>query len=247
MKVLVLADIHGNWPALRAIPEEADLVVCLGDLVSYGPFPKECLAWIRERARYIVRGNHDTALAFGIEPGAAGHKAALARVTLEKHRGLLTSADVAWLGGLPVEETFRVDGYRFHAVHASPKDPLLSYQLTPELPDEDLRKELEDVRADLVLAGHTHLPMSRGAWSKVLLNPGSVGQPLDGDPRASYAVVQDGVAEIRRAAYDVEATIAGIRRMGLDVDAGEALAEILRSGAPREQGSSPDSNRVSPS
>jgi predicted phosphodiesterase len=95
-----------------------------------------------------------------------------------------------------------------------------------------LKKEVAEVRADIVLLGHTHLPMSRGAWTKVVVNPGSVGQPLDGDPRASYAVIEDGMAEIRRAEYDIEATAEGIRKMGLANGAAEALIAILKTGTP---------------
>jgi putative phosphoesterase len=228
--LLVISDIHGNWPALQAIREEADAVVCLGDIVSYGPFPRECVAWVREHAAYVIRGNHDTALSQGVDPGAAPHKRALALATLTQHRLQLSADELAWLRDLPTEAAFRLDDYRFHAVHAAPTDHLFSYRITPDLADEELKKEVADVRADVVLLGHTHLPMSRGAWTKVVLNPGSVGQPLDGDPRASYAVVRDGMAEIRRVSYDIEATIAGIREMGLADDATEALVTILRTG-----------------
>ena len=232
MKLLVVSDIHANWPALRAIREPADAVVCLGDIVSYGPSPRECLTWVRERAAHVVRGNHDTALAYEAESGAAAFKRKLAVATLEVHRRLLDEEEVAWLRALPTELSFRCDDYRFHAVHASPADHLFSYRLTPDLDAEELKKEVAEVRADIVLLGHTHLPMSRGAWSKVVLNPGSVGQPLDGDPRASYAVVEDGVAEIRRVEYEVEETAAGIRGMGLTGEAADALIGILRTGKP---------------
>jgi putative phosphoesterase len=232
MKLLVVSDIHGNWPALRAIREEADAVVCLGDIVSYGPFPRECVAWVRERATHVVRGNHDTALASRVDPRAAGFKRELAEATLAHHRRILSRDQAAWLRELPTEVCFHFDDYNFCALHASPKDHLFSYRLTPDLSDEELRKELEEVRADIVLLGHTHLPMSRGAWTKVVLNPGSVGQPLDGNPRASYAVIKDGVAEIRRVAYDIEVTVAGIREMGLGDDVTRALITILLTGRP---------------
>lgn len=206
--------------------------MCLGDIVSYGPYPRECVAWVREHAVHVVRGNHDTALASRIDPKAAGFKREMARVTLAHHRRSLSREDIAWLHGLPTDVHFRVDEYTLNAVHASPTDQLFSYRLTPDLPDEELKKETEGVRADLLLVGHTHLPMIRGAWTKVVVNPGSVGQPLDGDPRASYAVIQDGVAEIRRVAYDVEATVAGIRNMRLAAEPAEALIAMLRTGKP---------------
>jgi predicted phosphodiesterase len=232
MKLLVISDIHGNWPALQAIREEADAIVCLGDIVSYGPFPQKCVAWVRERAAHVVRGNHDTALAYRVDPRAAGFKRELAHATLAHHRQVLPREDVVWLRRLPREIGFRFDDYNFHAVHASPGDALYSYRLTPDLADDELKKEVEQMRADILVVGHTHLPMSRGAWTKVVLNPGSVGQPLDGNPRASYAVIQDGVAEIRRVAYDIEATVAGIRGMGLAADVTRALITILLTGRP---------------
>jgi putative phosphoesterase len=230
MKLLVVSDIHANWPALQAIREEADAIVCLGDIVSYGPFPRECVAWVREHVTHVVRGNHDTALAYRVDPRAAGFKRELASATLAHHRRLLSPDEVGWLRRLPREIRFRLDEYSFRAVHAAPSDHLYSYRITPDLPDEDLKKEMARIRADIVLLGHTHLPMSRGAWTKVVLNPGSVGQPLDGDPRASYAVIKDGVAEIRRVAYDIEATVAGVRKMGLADDVTGGLITILLTG-----------------
>ena len=232
MKLLVVSDIHANWPALQAIREDADAVVCLGDIVSYGPFPRECVAWVRERAAHVVRGNHDTALSHDVETGAAAFKRALALATLEHHRRLLSRDEIGWLRDLPTELRFRIDDYRLHAFHATPTDHLFSYRITPDLDDEELKKEVAEVRADLVLLGHTHLPMSRGAWTKVVVNPGSVGQPLDGDSRASYAVIEDGMAEIRRVEYDIEATVAGIREMGLAEEATDALIGILTAGKP---------------
>jgi len=188
---------------------------------------------VRERAVHTIRGNHDTALSHGSETGAAAFKKALALATLEQHRRLLSAGELAWLRDLPTETSFRLDDYRFSAFHATPTDHLFSYRITPDLDDEELKKEVADVRADIVLLGHTHLPMSRGAWTKVVVNPGSVGQPLDGDPRASYAVIEDGMAEIRRVEYDIEATAAGIREMGLPEDVGQALISILRARKPR--------------
>jgi len=232
MRLLVLSDIHGNWPALQAIEEDTDAVVCLGDMVSYGPFPHECIAWVQERAAHVLRGNHDTALAFHADPNAAGFKRELARATLAVHRRTLSGYAMDWLRSLPTQVRFRFDDHSFHLFHASPSNHLYSYRLTPQLPEEELKKEVQGVQADLLCVGHTHLPMVRRAWRTVILNPGSVGQPLDADPRASYAVVQDGVAEIRRVPYDIETTIAGIRKMELSIEVAEALIGILRTGQP---------------
>ena len=232
MRLLLISDIHANWQALQAIREEADAVVCLGDIVSYGPSPQECVAWVRDHATYAVRGNHDTALAYQVDPRAAGFKRELAEATLAHHRRILSRDNTAWLRGLPTEVRFRFDSRSFHAMHASPLDHLFSYRLTPDLANEELKKEIEGVLADILLLGHTHLAMGRTAWTRMVFNPGSVGQPLDGDPRASYVVIENGAAEIRRVAYDVEATITGLRKIGLGEVETEALASILRTGKP---------------
>lgn len=119
MKLLVLSDIHGNWPALQAVQEEADAIVCLGDIVAYGPFPRECVAWVRERAAHVVRGNHDTALAYRVDPRAAGFKRELAH-----HWRDLPRDDVTWLRGLPTEVHFRFDGAAF--APCTPHPPIIS-------------------------------------------------------------------------------------------------------------------------
>jgi putative phosphoesterase len=232
MKLLIVSDIHANWPALRAIPEDADVVVCLGDMVSYGPYPRECMAWVRMHATYVVRGNHDTALAYGEDSRARGFKRELAHATLIRHELALSHEEVAWLRRLPTEERFRFADHTYHAVHASPLDTLYSYRITPDLPERELESETMAVRADFLLLGHTHLPLIRGVRSTVVVNPGSVGQPLDGDPRASYGVIRDGVPEIHRVAYDVEETVKGIRDMGLADHVAKALQRLLRTGEP---------------
>jgi predicted phosphodiesterase len=144
VKLLVVSDIHANWPALHAIQEDADAVVCLGDIISYGPFPRECVAWVRERATHVIRGNHDTALSHGGDPGAAVHKHALALATLENHRRLLSVREMAWLGELPTNVRFRCDDYTFHAFHASPRDHLF---IDLRLSNATLRAKKGEVRS----------------------------------------------------------------------------------------------------
>jgi putative phosphoesterase len=232
MKVLVVSDIHANWPALQAIREAADAVVCLGDLVSYGPFPRECIQWVRDHAAYVIRGNHDTALGFGVDPRVSAAARPLANATLLCHRQALSADEIAFLRDLPTEIRLLFDGFSVAAVHASPTNHLFDWHLTPDMPDEDLATAVKTVDTDLLLLGHTHLPMQRRIGTMLVLNPGSVGQPLDADPRASYAVIQDGAPEIRRVPYDLDATVAGIRAMGLAADVVAGLIAILKTGKP---------------
>lgn len=111
-----------------------------------------------------------------------------------------------------------LDGHTLFAGHASPHDHFYRYTLTPGAAEQHLADETGDVDAEYVLLGHTHLPMVRRVGERVLVNPGSVGQPRDGDPRASYAVIDDGRVTLKRAAYDVERTVGDLRKLRLEED-----------------------------
>jgi putative phosphoesterase len=231
MRILVVSDIHANWGALREMPENVDRVLFLGDLVDYGPDPKPCLDWVREREAVAVRGNHDNAVAFRVECGCAPAM----REASEETRGLmwdlLGQADLDYLGSLPLTMDITLGGVRFHLVHATPSDPLYTYLR----PGQESRwaEEIERVDADVLLVGHTHLPMVIRAGKRILVNPGSVGQPRDGDPRAAFAIVEDGDVRLERAAYDVEETVSALAATALTSGTIESLTVLLRSGGAR--------------
>src|SRR5574337_1935060 len=211
MRILLLSDLHANPAALEAVAAERfDRLICLGDLVGYGPFPNEVIRFIREHAFATIRGNHDNALALDVECRCSPDLKALAEATLACHRTLLSSEELDWLRALPNSVEFTLDGYRFAAFHATPHDPLYGYEIAPELPDDQLREQIEGIKADFVLLGHTHLPMVRGIGSRVVVNPGSVGRPEDGNPEASYAIIEDGIVELKRCAYDLHRTVTAI-------------------------------------
>jgi protein phosphatase len=232
MRILVVSDLHANWPALEAVvsAQPFDRMFVIGDLVSYGPHPREVIDFVRDRAQIVVRGNHDNALAFGTDCRCAPASKPLAEATRSVHRVLLSPHQIDWLGRLPLTAEHEADGRRYFAVHASPHDHLFRYTLTPAAPDDHLIAEVGDVPADVVLLGHTHFPMARHAGSRVVLNPGSVGQPRDGDPRASYALIEDGEVTLKRAAYDVERTVRDLKWLPLDQAIADELAAILRHG-----------------
>ncbi len=100
----------------------------------------------------------------------------------------------------------------------------------PESPDDLLRREIAGIDDHYVLVGHTHFPMIRRIGAQLVINPGSVGQPRDGDPRASYAVIEDGAVTLKRAAYDMQRTIADLRALDLGRDVTDRLVAILESG-----------------
>jgi len=232
MRILVIADVHANWPALEAIvaAEPHDYLMVGGDLVSYGPHPSEVVDVIRTHATVVVRGNHDEALAHGVDCRCAPASKPLAEATRAVHRRLLSSEQTAYLGALPLTGTLDVGGTTLFSVHASPREHLYRYTLTPDAPEADLREEVAGIREDFILLGHTHFPMIRHVGDQTLINPGSAGQPRDGDPRASYAVIEDGVPYLRRVDYDVERTVRDLRGLSLPSAIVDRLASILEHG-----------------
>jgi diadenosine tetraphosphatase ApaH/serine/threonine PP2A family protein phosphatase len=242
MRVAVISDIHGNAHALDAVLAEVDAagpdaLWCLGDVVGYGPRPNECVAAVRERAAISLVGNHDLAVLgrldiddFTLDAALAAHWTA----------SVLEEALRTWLASL--EPKADADGAQLF--HASARDPVWEYVLNQEVAAASLRA----TTAPLVLVGHSHVPLAlsgdgrriagglvRGGTDRELgsgrwlLNPGSVGQPLDGDWRAAWLLVDtgSGVASFRRVEYDVERTKAEIRAARLP----ESLAVRLGSGA----------------
>jgi protein phosphatase len=229
MKILAISDLHANWPALEAVlaAESFDRLLVGGDLVSYGPHPREIVDFVRRNATVTVRGNHDEALAHGTDCRCAPSSKPLAEATRAVHRTVLSRGDVEFLGALPLTAVFTEAGHSFFCVHASPLEHLYRYTLTPEAPDDHLRHEIAPVREEYVLLGHTHFPMVRRIGAQFVVNPGSVGQPRDGDPRASYAVIEDGTVTLKRVGYDVERTARDLRALALDGDVTDRLIAIL--------------------
>lgn len=227
MRILVLADIHANWPALAAIDEPFDACLVLGDLVDYGPSAQPCIEWVKAHADYAIRGNHDHSVAQRIAGrGERGYRY-LTRVTRQLTWETLDAGDLRYLAGLPVTQTIQLDGLALHLVHGTPRDPLDEY-LGPDREQWALR--LRGVRADIVCVGHTHVPFVLQVGEKTVLNPGSVGQPRDGDPRASYAVIEDGQVSLRRCEYPIEETIRQIDGSNLPERAKHLAGEALRTG-----------------
>ena len=227
MKILVLADIHANWFALSAIRESFDACLFIGDLVEYGVDPIPCIEWVRTHATSAIRGNHDHSLAQRVPPPDGSGFRKLAGATRKLHWNMLQPSHLKYLSQLPVTQNLMLDGLRFHLVHATPRDPMDEYLAADP---EGWKKRLEGIEADFVCVGHTHIPFHLNLGRCQLLNPGSVGQPRDGDPRASYAVIENGRVELRRIEYDVESSVEQLRRSGLDQELIEMATFVLRTG-----------------
>src|SRR5262249_3549704 len=122
MRILLMADIHANWPALQAIQEPHDVCICLGDLVDYALEPAPCIDWVRRNAHYCVRGNHDHGVAQDVRVvGRTGYKY-LTGLTRPLTRGRLGEDDMRYLSQLPLSKMVTLDDTRFHLVHATPRD-----------------------------------------------------------------------------------------------------------------------------
>jgi len=228
MRILILADIHANWSALRQIQEPHDVCFFLGDLVDYGLQPVECIEWVQSHADYCVRGNHDHAVAQ--RAGVAGRNGFkyLSGETRQVTWDLLEPDHLRFLGSLPVTRRVTLDGVRFLLVHATPRDPLDEYaNQDPEV----WAHRLVSVDADVICVGHTHQPYTLQVNGKMVINPGSIGQPRDGDPRACYAIWEDGRVEIKRVAYPVDDVVRQVEASPLPDLAKRISIEVYRTGA----------------
>jgi putative phosphoesterase len=229
MKIVIISDLHGNAEALAALTESYDELWVLGDLVNYGPQPQEVIAAVRDRATLVVRGNHDHAVGYDVDPQCAPAFRAMAAATQRYTASVLPAADKDFLRELPLTQIVTRDERRVYLCHATPSDPLFAY-CPPDSPQWE--QEADRIDADVILVGHTHLPFVKTIGKCQIVNPGSLGQPKHGGPHASYAVWQDGEVSLRTVPYPVERTIERLRQLPLATDVVEALAHLLRTGSP---------------
>lgn len=249
MRILIISDIHANFVALESVVADAqgkyDAVWCLGDVVGYGPMPNECVQLVDELVEYAVIGNHDWAV-LG-RPGIdVDDFNPMAREAVLWTRSVLRDENRAILDGLPDVPVQPAALPDLLLTHASPREPVWEYVLTPTIALENFARFDERI----CLVGHTHkpaiyrwrlerawdaeengvsagaatvdhLPMQSGAplaldvfaEQRLILNPGSVGQPRDNDPRAAYAIldIEQMTWELFRVAYPIDLTQSQMR------------------------------------
>jgi diadenosine tetraphosphatase ApaH/serine/threonine PP2A family protein phosphatase len=239
--VAVISDVHANWHALEAVleaveQEEPEELWCLGDLVGYGPRPNECCAEVERAASLCLVGNHDLGVLGRIPLAEFSDDAAAAARWSQSVLSAEARAFLERLSSLGSAEEVEL-------FHASPRDPVWEYVLSDEVALAAFRL----TSAPVVLVGHSHVSLAfvleDGAVDgavvpggaeidladgRFILNPGSVGQPRDGDPRAAYLVLDLDARRAlhRRVAYPIERTQEEIRERGLP----EALADRLAHG-----------------
>lgn len=236
MKVAFISDIHGNMEALEAVLRDIETrdihyIYCLGDLVGYGPDPNPVVDAIREHQIPTVMGNFDDAI--GFIKGSCGCTYQPGRET-EMGEFVLnwsienTSEDSkTFLRALPKELQTEIGGVAFHLVHGSPANHLLEY-LRPNTPISRLEEIIPLIEGDVLVSGHTHLPLARVYKGKGIFNCGSVGRPKDGDPRAAYLVFEADQGtysfECVRVPYHIQTVCEKLALLGLPPELGTVLA-----------------------
>lgn len=231
MRILVISDIHSNIEALQiAMDEKFDDVICIGDIVDYGPNPKECIDLIRSSNPLImIKGNHDHAAAFDVSCGCAPQYQEMSEQTRIYGRSLLNKEYFDFLGNQDLIKTIEIDGFKILTVHASPrseKEYMYKY-FTPELSDNALKKFIGDVNADILIVGHSHYPFVKKIDNLTVINPGSVGQPRIGGPKTSFAIIDNGEPRLLRKEYAHQATIDKVSKMPVSDTVKKNLIKLL--------------------
>jgi predicted phosphodiesterase len=228
MKIVIVSDLHANWDALSGLPESFDELWVLGDLVDYGPQPSEVVNFVRDKAMAIVRGNHDHAVGYDQDPRCTPRYHEMAESTRQYTLRLLDVQQKQFLQDLPLALDLERDGRCFSLVHAVPSDPLYGY-----CPQESDRwaEELRSVRGDILLVGHTHTPFIRRIGKKLVVNPGSLGQPKTGKPEACYAVWNNGEFTLKSCSYPYQKTAERIRQMPVRPEIQQDLITVLTTGS----------------
>jgi protein phosphatase len=248
LRIVLLSDIHGNYDALSTVLnliKDYDYLVVVGDLVDYGPEPEKVVDTIKSLNAIVVRGNHDHAVAFNVDCGCGEKTHDISIFTRERITiPRLDENQVKYLGSLPLEETISLNGYSLKIVHGSPSNPLYGYvypwNIRSSLCSTNLRlaasmdeKECELTWSVLFL-GHTHYQFSLRMGKTLIVNPGSVGQPRDGDQRASFTIVELNGDEQKiihyKAKYDVDSTLRKLSELIQDKYYYDKLARILING-----------------
>lgn len=221
MRTAIISDVHANLAALNAVLGEIDgmgisNIISAGDVVGYYPFPNEVIQLFKERGVVGIAGNHDRAVirtkVSSMNPVAGQAAQWTARE--------LSEASRSYLANLPPRTHITIGGKLVGLYHGSPRDDV-EYVFEEEAGPELLK--LAGTR--LLVLGHTHVPFVNRSKEGTIVNPGSVGQPRDGDPRACFMVYDSTKDDfmVRRIAYDIDATVKAVQNAGLPRDLGERL------------------------
>jgi predicted phosphodiesterase len=215
-ELAIISDVHANLEALEVVLRETvELeIICLGDLVDYGANPNEVVELVRRRGIRTIMGNHDWA-AVNRDTSMFNPRAAISSIWTQRH---LTRENLEYIRALPPEFRDPFEGPKAYFTHGSPDDRLWEY-VDPRTHADLFGHYLAKLGVGLIGLGHTHVPYVWKDRGKVVFNPGSVGQPRDGDARASFAFLSvegdDVSVEVRRVEYDIQKAASKIREAGL--------------------------------
>lgn len=227
MKIVIISDLHANIEALEALPESYTELWVLGDLVNFGVNPGEIIEFVNRNAAVVIRGNHDQAAGADEDPRCIPRYQRMAEFTQRYTASVLTERQRQFLRDLPLQRRLQRQKTEFYLCHAKPTDPLYGY-VPPDSPE--WIQELKPLETDVLLVGHTHVPLMRRIGESLIVNPGSLGQP-SGKPEACYAVWEDGMFQLKTYSYPVAKTVAKVRNLSFPRDVEEDLVHILESGS----------------
>ena len=206
MRVGIVSDIHSNASALEQVLSEVKSegiteIVGAGDIVGYYAQPNRAIRLLKIAEVKSVCGNHDKA----VIQSAPSNFNVYAKRAVDWTRRNLTEESFHYLESLPEQRKMTMSGEQIHIVHGSPGDPINEYVFPEELSVDFLEYHYENP-PDYLILGHTHIPFVKQVEDTTIINPGSVGQPRDGDPRSSFAVLDlaTGVTELKRVEYDID-------------------------------------------
>jgi len=222
MRILLLSDIHGNFPALEAVArflpaQDFDLILNCGDSTVYAPFANQVLAWLRRHQALSILGNTDRKI-LKLLKGKSFRKPSRPdkRIMYTDTASVLSKKNRHFLKGLEKKTMLTIEGCRILLCHGSPEDN--DEFLFPSTPQTRFEELAAATKAEIVVSGHSHTPYVREAAGTLFINPGSIGRMFDGDPRASCAILETtpriSVHHLRLA-YDIEAVIRELRRRNL--------------------------------
>jgi len=225
MLIAFLSDIHANLPALEAAVADAKArgakqIVSAGDMTGYGPFPNEVCRFLRKQRIPTILGNYDQKVIEVAKQGpsaAAGMKEKKRKILLWTVAHLDDQA-LRYLAGLPEHLTLRLGGHNFFVFHGSPIS--MEDAIYPSITRRGLEAKLGDARPDVLVCGHTHIPFVKRIGGTLIVNCGSAGHPVDGDPRPAYALVRTEQAaaprgRIVRFEYDRNGTMTALEKTSL--------------------------------
>lgn len=244
MRIAIISDIHSNLAALEAVlndiaSKKIDKIYCLGDVIGYGPYPKECLEQVKKTCQEIIKGNHENSLEL-LDLGES-HLRKVALLGVRFSKGKLSEEEINFLSGLPTSKI--IEDLGLTLCHGAFTEPQIWKYIEEE---DEAKNELANIPTRICLLGHTHIPFLFGSNSglseelpddlvlkqdeKYIINVGSVGQPRDDDCRASYVILEYSAEQVifnlQRVFYDISQTEKAILAAGLP----KYLAERLFRG-----------------